>query len=64
MAGCLVAGNQCSSTLCFLSFLKQELGKVPRVLVTCFILVPNMEPLMSITNTTFFPTGGRPLGAK
>lgn len=33
-------------------------------LVTCCNLVPNMEPLTSITNTTFFSTGGRPLGAK
>lgn len=35
-----------------------------KILVTCCNLVPNMEPLTSITNTTFFSTGGRPLGAK
>lgn len=32
--------------------------------ITCFILVPTMEALVSITNTTFLGTAGKSLGAK
>ena len=32
--------------------------------LTCIILVPCMDPLLSITNTTFFATLGKSIGAK
>lgn len=34
------------------------------IIIACINIVPNIEPLTSITNTTFFSTGWRPLGGK
>lgn len=42
--------------------LKLHFSKQP--LPTCFILTPHMEPLTSMTNTMFFGSGERFIGAK
>lgn len=44
---------------------KNEIDKnMNNIIIACFNLLANMEQLTSITNTTFFSTGWRPLGAK
>lgn len=40
------------------------MGSAGGLSATCFILVPDMEPLTSITKTTSFGMGDSPAGAK
>lgn len=57
-------GDGCLLGLNWFIFIKwsEVLGDSPAL--TCLIFFPNMEALVSMTNTTFLGTTGRSLGAK